>query len=136
MPHLQQPPTTPGGGRDLLELRMLAGLSIDQAAEWSGLHRTTLRRMERGQARAAPAVARLWMILGGWMPWSGWEGWECVGGELRQAGSSRGWTAGDVMGLTWWHSYAAAVRARERDQVSGDGGACAVSSTPSRRARP
>lgn len=86
-------------GAALVTARLLARLDAAQLAAWTGKHRTTLARMERGQARVCRATFHLLQILAGALPWRAWRGWRVAGGRLYAPGARHGFTPGDVAGI-------------------------------------
>lgn len=81
---------------DLKEARQLAGLSLQQAAELSGIHRTTYARQETGKTRVNIATYRLLNILDGVMPWQDWHGWKVNKGKLYAPNDPRAYTKEDL----------------------------------------
>lgn len=59
----------------LYDARRDARMSIDQAAQFCGLHRTSYARQESGQSRVSAACYRLLAMMGGWLPGTAFEGW-------------------------------------------------------------
>lgn len=100
---------------DLVHLRLRAGLTLDQVARWTGQHRSTVRRQERGQARVCLASARLLAILAGWLPWPPWHGWTVRDGALTSPDDARlAYTPGALVMVTFAWQLAAHARAELR----------------------
>lgn len=107
-------PGTPRGD-DLVALRLRAGLTLDQVATWTGQHRSTVRRQERGQARVCVASARLLAVLAGCLPWAPWAGWTVRAGALTSPDDARlSYTPGELLLVTFAWQLARAARAELR----------------------
>jgi transcriptional regulator with XRE-family HTH domain len=111
-------------GQGLVYARLLAGLTLEDAAALCGLHPRTLRRQETGRARPSLACYRLLEILAGRLPWSAWAGWECIAGTLRSPQERREYRPADLYALHWLRQLLAARRLTEQpfnEDRPGDG---------------
>ena len=67
---------------DLAEARWLARLTVPEAADLAGLHRTTYARQENGASRVSLAVYRLFSCRAGDLPDPAFAGWSMGQGQL------------------------------------------------------
>lgn len=106
-------------GADLRDARLLAGLDPLAIVAWTGKHRTSWRRMERGQTRVCLACYHLAVILSGACPWPAWRGWMVVGDRLYPPEDrTRGFSGEEVrtVGCAW--ALAADARAQAHRTLS------------------
>lgn len=107
-------PTHPTG-RDLTAARLRAALSPAELGAWTGRHRTTIARMERGEARVDRAVWYLLLVLGGLHPWPAWAGWRTVGDAIYSPHDLyRGYKPEHLEWAAHWRALALALE-EERD---------------------
>ncbi len=90
---------------DLVYARLHAGLTVDQACALTGRHRTTWRRMERGETRVDRACLVLLELLAGELgvldaTWSGWR-ISRFDGLLYSPALRDGFRPADVHRLPW-----------------------------------
>lgn len=89
---------------DLLEARLYASLTAQEAAALTGRHVTTWRRMERGQLRVDPACLALVSLLSGDMGRLSpvWDGWLLArDGLLYSRHLAKGFHPHDILHLPW-----------------------------------
>lgn len=70
-------------------LRLLTGLTKDEAARICAVSPETFRRWYTDRKPNAGAI-RLLSVVAGYVPWRGWDGWEVHNGYLFPPGYSRG----------------------------------------------
>lgn len=79
--------TTKPDPTELKDARKHARLSLQEAADLCGMHRTTFARQETGESKVSLAAYRLILMHSGWLP-DPFDGWSIGQGKL--------WTPEDV----------------------------------------
>ena len=126
----------PPAAGDLVSLRLLAGLSVSDAAELCGLSVRRYRAQETGRAPVAWSVYRLIWIAAGNLPWAPWRGWACLGGQLYAPDLIAGFRPDQVGALPYlWQLVSALKASREAAPHSTASRAGTVQPSPHHRRR-
>ena len=126
----------PPAAGDLVSLRLLAGLSVEDAAELVGLTVRRYRAQETGRAPVAWSVYRLLWIVAGALPWARWRGWACIGGQLYAPDLAHGFRPDQVGALPYlWQLVAALKGSRDEAPASTASRAGRVHPSPHHRRR-
>jgi len=126
----------PPAAGDLVSLRLLAGLSVGDAAELCGLSARRYRAQETGRAPVAWSVYRLLWIAAGSLPWAAWRGWACVGEQLYAPDLVAGFRPDQVGALPYlWQLVSALKAARDEAPDSAASSAGTVQPSPHHRRR-
>lgn len=96
----------------LIEARITAHLTPQEAADLCGCNRTTYRRQETGSSRVNLSCFRLLLMQAGFLP-PPWEGWRLHGG-LIWSPEGEGFAPGEIRAIPLMNATVAAYQAQQR----------------------
>ena len=101
----------------LYSARRNARLTIQEAADLCGIHRTTFERQENGSSKVNTTVFRLLLMRGGWLP-DEFEGWK-IGQGMLWSPEDVSFSPGEIRSLPYLYALIAELK-RELKKANGD----------------
>jgi hypothetical protein len=81
----------------------LYGVSAERISKWCGCHLTTARRWRRGEEPPKSALILIELMNTGDLGLidPAWSGWRLRGDKIYPPTAMKGFSAGDIMSITW-----------------------------------